>query len=101
MMPGIKGENLMKKTVLLGLVALLIAPEALSATTMSKSEAYTLCKQKVIEQGGNRVKLKKIRDRSDAWHVSVSHYDPLESSRTRTTCTINKKEYEVYLSSLL
>ena len=89
----------MKKTILVGLLALLIAPETLGATTISKSEAYTLCKQKVIEQGGNRVKLKKIRESADAYNVQLMHYTP--AGRQRTLCTINKKEYEVLLSAML
>ena len=47
----------MKKTILVGLLALIIAPETLGATTISKSKAYSLCKQKVInEQNASRVK---------------------------------------------
>ena len=90
----------MKKTIIDGLLALLIAPETLGATTISKSKAYSLCKQKVInEQNASRVKLKKIRESADAYSVQLMHYTP--AGRQRTLCTINKKEYEVLLSAML
>ena len=99
-MPSKGGENLMKKTILVGLLALIIAPETLGATNISKSEAYTLCKQKVINaQNASRVKLKKIRESANAYNIHLMHYTP--AGRQKTLCTINKKEYEVLLSSLL
>ena len=90
----------MKKTILVGLIALLIAPEALSAARIDKNEAYTLCKQRVIaEYGGGRVTLRKIKSLKEVWDIEVEAVTPFDG-RQRTWCTINKDDHRILLSSL-